>query len=89
LLSFLSTENSVYLIYVVAIDEDKKISTQLCSMFNNQLLSGTRIIKHWAGRNSRGVTQYDGTALENIVSDFDGSVDEKEANLFIERCLAQ
>ena len=89
LLSFLSTENSVYLIYVVAIDEYKKISTQLCSVFNNQLLSGTRIIKHWAGRNSRGVTQYDGTALENIVSDFDGSVDEKEANLFIERCLAQ
>jgi len=89
LLSFLSTENSVYLIYVVAIDEDKKISTQLCSMFNNQLLSGTRIIRHWAGRNSRGVTQYDGTALENIVSDFDGSVDEKEAKLFIEKCLAQ
>lgn len=89
LLSFLSVENSVYLIYVVAIDEDKKISTQLCSMFNKQLLSRTRIIRHWAGRNSRGVTQYDGTALENIVSDFDESVNEKEANLFIERCLAQ
>jgi len=58
-------------------------------MFNKQLLSGTRIIRHWAGRNSRGVTQYDGTALVNIVSDFDESVNEKEANLFIERCLAQ
>lgn len=89
LLSFLSTNNSVYLIYVVAIDENEEISTQLCSMFNNQLLNGTRIIKHWAGRNSRGVTQYDGTALEDIITKFDKGIDEKEAKLFIERCLAQ
>ena len=64
LLSFLAEERSVYLVYVVAIGKDKTIQTQLCSMFNRQLLSGTRIIKHWAGRNSRGVTQYDGSALD-------------------------
>ena len=40
-------------------------------MYNKQLLEGTRVIKHWAGRNSRGVTQYDGTALEDIVFAFD------------------
>lgn len=87
LLSFLSTENSVYLIYVVAIDQNKKISTRLCSMYNRQLLKGTRIIRHWAGRNSRGVTQYDGIALENIVSDFDKDIDCNAAKEFIEKCL--
>lgn len=87
LLSFLSKEKSVYLIYVVAIDKNKKISTRLCSMYNRQLLTGTRIIKHWAGRNSRGVTQYDGSALENIVSDFDIKIDSEAATHFIERCL--
>ena len=61
--------------YVVAIDEDGTIQTRLCSMFNRQLLSGTRIIKHWAGRNSRGVTQYEGRALEAIVEDFDFGID--------------
>lgn len=75
LLSFLSEEKSVYLVYVVAIDKDRAIQTRLCSMFNRQLLSGTRIIKHWAGRNSRGVTQYEGRALEAIVEEFDFTID--------------
>lgn len=87
LLSFLATDNSVYLVYIVAIDEEKNISTRLCSVYNRQLLSGTRIIKHWAGRNSRGVTQYDGAALENIVSDFDRHIDSSAAAEFIEICL--
>lgn len=87
LLSFLATEKSVYLIYVVAIDENKKISTKLCSIFNRQILSGTRIIEHWAGRNSKGVTQYDGTALENAVSNFDNFIDMTAAKDFIEHCL--
>ncbi|MBR4858666.1 MAG: hypothetical protein IKU08_05710 [Clostridia bacterium] len=75
LLSFLSEEKSVYLVYVVAINEDGTIQTRLCSLFNRQLLSHTRIIKHWAGRNSRGVTQYEGNALEAIVENFDLKID--------------
>ena len=89
LLSFLATDNSVYLIYVVAIDESKRISTRLCSMYNKQILNGTRIIKHWAGRNSRGVTQYDGIALENVVSCFDSGIDTAAAKEFIIHCLEQ
>lgn len=87
LLAFLSEEKSVYLIYVVAIDENKRISTRLCSMYNRQLLSGTRIIKHWAGRNSRGIAQYDGRALEEIVFDFDESIDVVAAQDFLTKCL--
>lgn len=87
LLSFLSEEKSVYLIYVIAIDEDKTIRTQLCSMFNRQLLSGTRIIKHWAGRNSRGVTQYSGSALEAVIDDFDFEIDYENSQNFITDCL--
>lgn len=75
LLSFLSDEKSVYLVYVIAIDKNRTIQTRLCSMFNRQLLSGTRIITHWAGRSSRGVTQYDGKALEAIIEDFDFEID--------------
>lgn len=87
LLAFLSEEKSVYLIYVVAIDESKRISTRLCSIYNRQLLSCTRIIKHWAGRNSRGVTQYDGRSLEKIVFHFDESIDIAEAQDFLTKCL--
>lgn len=87
LLAFLSEDRSVYLIYIVAIDEDKHIRTRLCSMYNRQLLSGTRIIKHWAGRNSRGVTQYDGKSLEEIIFAFDSSIDSDAAEDFIIKCL--
>ena len=87
LLSFLAEEKSVYLVYVVAVDEDRTIQTQLCSMFNRQLLSGTRIIKHWAGRNSRGVTQYEGRTLEAIVENFDFGIDYEDSQDFITDCL--
>lgn len=87
LLSFLSDERSVYMIYVVAVDKNKNISTRLCSMYNRQLLSGTRVIKHWAGRNSRGVTQYDGHSLEEIVSNFDCTIDLEESERYIRELL--
>ena len=87
MLSFLVEENSVYLVYIVAIDENKNIHTRLCSMYNRQLLSGTRIIRHWAGRNSRGVTQYEGVALENIVEQFDYEIDYDNAQDFLTACL--
>lgn len=88
LLSFLAEDQSVYLIFIVAIDKNERISTRLCSMYNRQLLSSTRIISHWAGRNSRGVTQYLGKALEDVVFFFDNSIDREESYRFLDRCLA-
>lgn len=87
MLAFLALEKSVYLVYVVAVGKNGRIDTRLCSMYNRQLLSGTRIIKHWAGRNSRGVTQYDGRSLEDIVFDFDNSIDVAAAKEFVNSCL--
>lgn len=87
LLAFLAEEKSVYLIYVIGIDENRRISTRLCSMFNRQLLNGTKVITQWAGRNSRGVTQYYGTALEKIIYDFDNSIDTSSAEEFIKGCI--
>lgn len=88
LLSFLAEEQSVYLIFIVAIDKNERISTRLCSMYNRQLLSSTRIISHWAGRNSRGVTQYLGKALEDIVDSFDPTIDVDQAYQFLDECLS-
>ena len=45
------------------------------------------IQKHWAGRNSRGVTQYVGKALEDIVFAFDNKIDAEAARRFIDACL--
>ncbi|MCI8341633.1 MAG: hypothetical protein HFE62_00225 [Firmicutes bacterium] len=85
-LSFLSEKKSVYLIYVVAIDDNKGIKSRLCSMYNTQLLSNTRIMKQWAGRNSRGVAQF-GHCFEDIVDNFDSKIDEEAAKKFLNECL--
>ncbi|MBQ8203868.1 MAG: hypothetical protein IJZ75_06280 [Clostridia bacterium] len=88
LLSFLAQDQSVYLVFIVTIDKNERISTRLCSLYNRQLLSATRIISHWAGRNSRGVTQYLGEALEDIVDSFDSTIDIDEAHRFLDDCLS-
>lgn len=87
LLSFLATEKSVYLVYLLGIDKNQKPVVRLCSLYNKQLLAGTSIIKHWAGRNSRGVTQYNGKTLENILDNFDNSIDIDAAKTFLYQCL--
>ncbi len=87
LLAFLAEEKSVYLVYIVAITGEKTIRTRLCSLFHCQLLSGTRVIRHWAGRNSRSVTQYDGKMLEEIVENFDNRIDRKKSRDFLLDCL--
>ena len=87
LLEFLSNEKTVYLIFIVAINEKKEIKTQLCSIFNQQLINGTRIMAHWAGRNSRGVTQFDGKSLIEIISNFDNTINFDTANELINKLL--
>lgn len=87
LLAFLAEEDSVYLVYIVAIDENGGVQTRLCTIFNRQLLSSTRIIRHCAGRNSRGATLYDGRALEEIIEDFDPAIDQEAALEFLQACI--
>lgn len=68
LLEFLATSKSVYLLYLLGIDENGGIVTRLCSMFDRRLIVGTRAQLHWAGRGTRGVTQFDGKVLREILN---------------------
>lgn len=88
LLKFLSKKNTVYLIFIVGINKNGNISTKLCSVFNKNLLSKTRIINHWAGRNSRGVTQWNGQIFDEILSNNDNEISEYEATKFLNDCLS-
>ncbi|WP_289059880.1 hypothetical protein [uncultured Mesotoga sp.] len=86
-LQFISRMKSVYMIYVVAVDNTQSIRTRLCSPFNTQILEGTRVIHHWAGRNSRGVTQYTGDCLKQVVNKFNNSIDVAKSRDFLEELL--
>ena len=67
MLEFLSKDNSVFLFYFIGIYPGKTFNTALVSMFEERLVKGTLLLKHWAGRDSRGVTQLEGKVIKDII----------------------
>lgn len=88
LLEFLSTEDSVYLLFLIGIDKDGKLFTKLCPAIENQLLNSTKVVFHWAGRNSRGVTQFYGNGLNAVLSSDNIEIDVKKAEQFLKELIA-
>lgn len=81
-LEFLSENNSVFLFYFVGVDQkENDILPKLVSVFDKNLLNTTHIQFHWAGRNSRGVTQFDGSKIEQIILSKDKTFIDKTKSL--------
>ena len=90
LLEFLATTKSVYMIYLLGIDDKGEIISRLCSLFDSRLIDGTNIQHHWAGRNTRGVTQFVGNTLKDILFDNDVSqIEPEKAKEFLEELISK
>lgn len=87
LLEFLSDPTSIYLLYIVAMNGKDKPLTELTSIFQEQILDKTRIQHHWAGRNSRGVAQFEGHSLEYFIEDDNVRIEIEKARSFLKRLL--
>ena len=84
-LEFLSREDSVFMLYIVGVDNAKKsIKTKLVSMFQSDLLDHTLVQSHWSGRNSRGASQLRGNAIKRIIASDDHVIDLEKAKDFLE-----
>lgn len=68
LLEFLATPRSVFMFYFVGVDPGRIVNTVLVSMFQTDLLNSTILLKHWSGRNSRGVSQFEGKTIESLIN---------------------
>ncbi|MCL2696131.1 MAG: hypothetical protein FWE69_07385, partial [Clostridiales bacterium] len=89
MLEFLSDEKSVFMIFFVGIDYiQKSIKTKLISMFQNTLVDNTVMQSHWAGRNSRGVSQFNGEAIKRIILNEENTIAVSQAKTFLERIVA-
>lgn len=89
-LRFIAQENTIYMIFMIGLGADKKLITKLCSVFQSQLIEGTNIMKHWSGRNSRGVTQFLGKNLVEILYSPENSppfVDIDKSSIFLTTLL--
>ncbi len=61
LLKMYADGKTAFCFLYIAIDkQSRNVSSQLLSVLNTTILAATRIQFHWAGRNSRGVTQLTG-----------------------------
>jgi len=83
MLEFLVSDRSVFMFYFVGIDPGKIINTVLISMFQKDLLEGTILLRHWAGRNSRGVSQFEGRAINGLIERPNTQIDERKAKDFL------
>jgi hypothetical protein len=87
ILAFLSQQQSVFLFYFIGIDHYKIINTVLVSMFDEQLIDATLTLKHWAGRNSRGVTQLEGHIIKELILKPESRINVEKAQTFLQRLI--
>lgn len=88
ILEFLSHEKSVFMFYFVGVDPTRIVNTVLVSMFQTDLLRATILLKHWSGRNSRGVTQFEGRAIADLILKPSLEIRAAEARAFLGRIIA-
>ena len=88
MLDFLAGDRSVFMFYFVGVDPGKLVSTVLVSMFQRDLLRSTIVLRHWSGRNSRGVTQFEGKTINDLIVTPDSVIDECESVEFLKRVIA-
>lgn len=88
ILEFLAKRRSVFMVYLVGVDPGRIFNTVLVSMFQTDLLASTILLKHWSGRNSRGVSQFEGKTIESIIRDPKSDIDIAKATKFLRGLIA-
>ena len=88
LLEYLSNDKSVFMFYFIGIEPDKIVNHVLVSMFQMDLLDSTVILKHWAGRNSRGVTQIQGSTLDKLILSPNNHINRHDSRAFLRQLIA-
>jgi len=84
----LAKGNIVFSFFFIGIDvEDSNLKTCLVSIFDTTVLKSTRVQFHWAGRNSRGVTQLTGDFLTIFNPDFSETIDVSSAQRFLKELI--
>ena len=80
---------SVFMFYFIGIDESGVVNCVLCSVYDKRLIDATIFQLHWSGRATRGVAQFNGRTLSNIIrsEDFNHDINSAECISFLEGLL--
>lgn len=83
LLEFLAQEKSVFMFYFIGIMPNELLGQSLVSIFQNDLRDTTHLLKYWAGRNSRGVAQFNGQTIDVLIRAQDNTIDISKSQEFL------
>lgn len=84
----LAQGRTVFSFFLLGIDlRTRSLSTRLVSILDKRILAATRIQFHWAGRNSRGVTQLTGDLSSLFDPAFVESVDVAQARALLQQLI--
>lgn len=84
LLKNLGVGKTIFCFFFIGLNlEDEILSTRLISILDDSILDATRIQFHWAGRNSRGVTQLTGDFSSIFSLDYVETINIERAKEFL------
>lgn len=89
-LECMAKDNTIFFFYFIGIDKEGLSNKILCSVYNDKLIDSTVVQHHWAGRNSRGVTQFLGKSIVEMLEEetFLNNIDFNKCKLFIDKLLS-
>lgn len=88
MLEFLAKEKSVFMFYFVGIMPNQVVGQVLISMFQDDLRDTTHLLKHWAGRNSRGVSQFSRQTIDTLIKEPNNNIDIVKSQDFLEKIMS-
>lgn len=88
MLEFLAKGKSVFMFYFVGIMPNQVVGQVLISMFQDDLRDTTHLLKHWAGRNSRGVSQFSGQTIDTLIKEPNNNIDIVKSQDFLEKIMS-
>ena len=88
-LKCMGKDKTVFMFFFVGIDDTGIVNTILTSVFHNKLQKTTLLQHHWAGRGTRGVAQFNGKTINELLKEapFVNRIDEEESKQFLKVLL--
>lgn len=85
----MSDTRSVFLFFFIGLDENSIFKTLLCSVYHSKLVDNVIFQFHWAGRSTRGVTQFSGSSIDEMLqeSSFVNHIDRIQCENFLRSLL--
>lgn len=85
----MADSKSVFLFFFIGVNEESIFKTLLCSVYHGKLIDNTFLQFHWAGRNTRGAAQFNGTAIDEMLNEqsFVNDIDTTKSETFLQELL--